>query len=420
MGCGGAIESTVAELGGAAIGGAIGGPIGAGIGAAGGSALTGGSLKQDLLAGATAGIGSSVDVGQALGLDTSISGTVQNALGDAAGGIGSSLGLTDGTSGAPGDLTPGGAPANPTTGQAMSAPASTTASSPGSGGGGTVSPGGVADFDTKAIESQFSSGLNTGTSLGGGISATSPSFSTLSGAAADSALGSAGTDAIGSVPAGVQAGAPVLAGPVEGGVPGSISSASPGAIGPAGTGGLKDWLPSKSEVGSTLLKGALPAASLAYSAIKGPAELPADARNLESGGAATAPLLALENQGANEGLTGQLTPSQQASVTQMVQNAQNQLIQQLAQQGVTNPTQDSRYIAGMQQIQQQAMAQQQAYIQQAIQNATSAGGAASGNIASVANEQVQLDTDYQNALAAAFGALGGSVGGGVNINPART
>lgn len=393
MGCGKEIEQTTAETIGGAAGFALGGPLGAAAGAGLGSAATGGNIKQDLIAAGTAGIGSSVDIGQALGLDTSISGTVENSVGSALSSVGDSLGITGGTSGSPIDTTPGGAPANPTTGQAMAAPANTTVSSPATGGGGTVSPGDVGGFDTNTINSQLSQGLNQGTNLGAGINAASPSFN-ASGAAADSALGSGGTDAIGSTGAGV-------------------ATAAPSAAGASSGGGLLNTIE------NTAVKSALPLAGLAYSAVKGPASLPSQAKSLDAGGAVTAPLLALENQGANEALTGQLTPSQEASVTQMVQQAHNQLLQQLASAGVTNPTQDSRYIAGMQQIQEQAMALQQSYIQQAIQNATGAAGVAGSNIASVANEQVQLDTDYQNALASAFAALGGSVGGSVNINTQR-
>ncbi len=136
---------------------------------------------------------------------------------------------------------------------------------------------------------------------------------------------------------------------------------------------------------------------------------------MQPSGAATVPLLALENQGANQALSGQLTPTQQAGITQLVNNAQNELIQQLASEGVTDPTHDSRYIQGMQDIQQKALAQQQQYITAAISEATSAGGAASGNIANVANQQIAQDTAYQDALAQAFAALGGSIGG-VNVN----
>jgi len=404
MGCGKAIESTALEVGGAAIGGAIGGPIGAGIGAAGGSALSGGSIKQDLLAGATAGLGSSVDVGQALGLDTSISGTIENEIGNAFNSAGSALGLTGDGASAAGDTATNaaGATVNPSTGTTVSAPSATTVAAPASGGGGIASPSNLADTFASQTQSELDSGV-----LGGSSAPTSsPRLGSVSSPAAGSSGGNFSYNLSGN-PTGAAANS-------------AIGAAGSDAIGSTSGGGLKDFLPSKASIGNTLEKAALPLAGAAYSAIKGPAALPADARNLQAGGAATAPLLALENQGANEAITGQLTQPQQAQVLQYVQNAQNALFQQLASAGVTNPTQDSRYIAGMQKIEQDAMALQQQFITQAIQQATSAGGAASSNIASVANEQIQQDTEYQNALSAAFAALGGSIGGGgININQSK-
>lgn len=188
------------------------------------------------------------------------------------------------------------------------------------------------------------------------------------------------------------------------------ASASPttvAAAAPSSGGGLSDFLPSKSEVGSAVLKNALPLGGLAYEALKGPSALPPASQTLAPGGAATAPLLALEQQNATEAQTGQLTPSQQASITKTVQEQQNQLIQQLASQGVTDPTHDSRYLEGMKTIQQNALALENQYIQQALTNAVSAGGAASTNIANVAQEQISNDAEFQNALASAFGAIGG-------------
>lgn len=198
--------------------------------------------------------------------------------------------------------------------------------------------------------------------------------------------------------------------PAAGGVvnPGASANAAIGASGGGSSGGLLG------EAESLGLKAAVPLAGLAYDAIKGPAKLPSASSAIAPNGAATAPLLGLENQGATEAQTGQLTPAQQATITQGVQQQQNLLLQQLASQGVTNPTKDSRYIAGMTQIQQWAAAQQQQYITAAISEATSAGGAASQNISTVANEQIQNDTAFQQSLAEAFGALGGSIGG---VNP---
>lgn len=207
---------------------------------------------------------------------------------------------------------------------------------------------------------------------------------------------------------------PGNAGTFFGSTPDAATSGAPAASAGAAAASSPSLLQQAESAG---VKAALPLGALAYDAIKGPSKLPAQATNLESGGAATAPLLAMETQAANEAATGQLTSAQQSTIQQGVQQAQNQLLQQLASSGVQNPTQDSRYIAGMQQIQQWAQGQQQAYITQAINEATQAGGAASQNIATVANEQIQEDKDFQDSLAAAFGALGGSLGGNI-INSA--
>lgn len=170
--------------------------------------------------------------------------------------------------------------------------------------------------------------------------------------------------------------------------------------------------PAAASGGSSLSKLAplVPLGNLAYQAISGPAALPSSAKALEAGGAATAPLLATENQQLNEGNTGQLTPGQTATINNYTQNAKNQLIQQLASSGVTDYKNDSRYIQGMQQIQQQAVQQQQQYIQEALSAGISAGGAASGNIAGVANEQLSQDKEFQEALASATSAFGQIMG----------
>lgn len=169
--------------------------------------------------------------------------------------------------------------------------------------------------------------------------------------------------------------------------------------------------------GSSLSKLAplVPLGNLAYQAISGPGKLPSSAASLAAGGAATKPLLDTETAQLGEANSGQLTAPQQANIQQYVSQAQNQLIQQLANSGVTNFKNDSRYLEGMKQIQAQALAQQQQYIQNAVSNGVAAGGAASGNIAGVANEQISQDKEFQDALAAAFGSFGSLVGGQPNI-----
>ena len=171
------------------------------------------------------------------------------------------------------------------------------------------------------------------------------------------------------------------------------------------------WLPSK----GTALGAGLALAPAALAAIQGPPKLPAAAQPLQPSGAATAPLISTENQQLASANAGTISPSQQASLDQMKQSAQNQLIQQLVSEGVTDYQHDSRYIQGMQQIQQNILAQQQQFIQQAYQNAFSAAGAAGTNLQAAANEQTANDTSYSNALNNALTAAG-SIVGGVPIN----
>ncbi len=260
-------------------------------------------------------------------------------------------------------------------GATVTAPASPTSTAPSSGGGFSSAGSILSGGGTDSILQQ---------------SLAPSSLPSTAGASLDSAIGAAGTDSIGAVS---QAGAAASAPP---------TGASSGS-------GLSSWLPAKADVGKAVLSSALPLAAAGFEAAKGPAKLPADAKNLQSGGAATAPLLGIEQQQATEAQTGQLTPSQQANIEQYVQDQQNLILQQLAGEGVANPQQDSRYIGAMNDLQQKVLAMQNNYVQQAIGNATSAGGAASANISSAANMQIQNDKDFQDALAAAFGALGGNV-----------
>lgn len=166
----------------------------------------------------------------------------------------------------------------------------------------------------------------------------------------------------------------------------------------------------------TALATAFPISNIAYQAIKGTPSLPSSSQALSEGGGVTGPLIATEQADLAAANAGQLTPAQQASVDQYIKNAQNQLLQQLAAQGVTNPTADSRYVEGIKSIQAQALALQQQLIQQTLSNAFSAAGAASGNLATVANQQITADQEFQNALRESMNSLGGIVAGVESVN----
>jgi hypothetical protein len=166
---------------------------------------------------------------------------------------------------------------------------------------------------------------------------------------------------------------------------------------------------------------AIPIGELAYQAIKGPSALPSASQALEAGGAVTAPLLATETQSLNDYNSGTLTAPQQAGVTEYIQQQRNQLIQQLANEGVTNFAGDSRYISGMAAIQQNALALTQSYLNASLNAGMSAAGGAGSNLANVAQQQLSQDQQFQSSLTGALTSLGSIVGGssGINISVAK-
>lgn len=388
------------------------------------SAANGGSLSQDLTAGAEALAGQelagAVGFGQgnpafndALGITDTPAGfglpDISASFNSALGSVSDTLGLSSPSSDSVVATNDAGAGVN-AQGTTVAAPATTASTAPSSGA--PVSAGTVGDIGASQIDTQIAGGTSVpSSSVGQTFNGTSVPGETN--------LGNVASNAIGATPSqGLALGQPdtfsgFASGAGGANIPGAVDNFG-GAFTPASasSGGIG------STIKDTAIKAALPLGALAYEAIKGPAQLPGAATALGPGGSATAPLSALETQGATEATTGQLTPTQQANVLQYVQQSQNALLTQLAQQGVTDPKQDSRYVAGLQQIQQQALAMQQQYITAAISEATSAGGAASQNIATVANEQIQNDTAYQDALAQAFAAIGGAAGGGgLTIQP---
>jgi hypothetical protein len=105
-----------------------------------------------------------------------------------------------------------------------------------------------------------------------------------------------------------------------------------------------------------------------------------------------------------------LTPSQQANINEYIQNSTNQLYQQLASEGVTNPNQDSRYLAGLQNIQQQAQTMIQSYVNQTFSEAMSEAGQAANDLSTAANAQTSADNAYTQSLSQSIAAIGGMYG----------
>lgn len=155
--------------------------------------------------------------------------------------------------------------------------------------------------------------------------------------------------------------------------------------------------------GARLGLAALPAAA---TLIKGQPSVPAGIGNLQQGGAVTAPLIAAENSQLGAANSGQLTQPQAAQIAQFTQQAQSQLFQQLANSGVADPTKDSRYVSGLQQIQQQAQAMTQNFIQQEFTTGFAAAGQAANTLTTAANAEVQQDNNFQSALNSALQSFG--------------
>lgn len=327
----------------------IGDTAGGALAGAGLGALSSGIQHGNILEGAvTGGIGGAI---QGSGILNDLGQEIGNTLG--IGGTGAEAAGTTGIGGAP----------------TLSGPTSVAAS-----GGGFTSPSTALDLGRSGVE----------TALGG------DSFGDLfSGGGASTSLGSlegglhlSSADVLGqSASSGLSSGSQALL------AAGSESAGS----------GIGDLFS-----GKNLLKFGLPVAEAAFAASEGPAQLPPAAQQLNQ---ATGPLLQTEQQQLNAFNTGTLTAPQQAEIDQYKNNAHNQLIQQLASLGVTNPRGDSRYISGLQQIEQQAQILKSQALNQAFSAGTQAGNIASGNLENIAQMQNQADADYSKKLQEATQSL---------------
>jgi len=172
---------------------------------------------------------------------------------------------------------------------------------------------------------------------------------------------------------------------------GSSAASSGGGI----TGALKDTLASP---WTKLGLGLAPlAATLAFGQPKLPPQLAAaeaNAQALASGGSA-------------------LNAAQNASLTQMRQNAINAARQALFNQGVQNPEADTRWSQMVANIDSQVTAAAQTMIQQNIQNSLQGDA----QLIQIAQLQMQSDSNFANMLLNATKALGtaAGLGGGTTI-----
>lgn len=372
----------------ATIGGAL---VGAGLGAA-GSAITGGNPLMGAL---TGGVGGAI--GPNIG---DIIGGAQDAVG---------LGSTPTpTGGAAADTAATGAGGAPTVANA----AANTATSSGS----FVDPSGASNLASKNIQSFLSpegltgSSLSDTTHLGDLSFAGEPSVDTSNLGPINSTPTLGASASGGDLGAGAGGSAtPSIGGPNIGQGPTVANAAALPAQTPAQLATAEGPM---SRIGDAFtdpknLPSLLGAGFTGLQALQGPPPLPSSAKPLLANGEVTAPLIANENLNLNAANTGQVTPGNQASISQYTQNARNQLLQQLASSGVTNPQQDTRYVQGMQQIQQQAQIMTQQAIQQEFTQAMSSAGAASTNLTNAANMQTQSDNAFTTALSSATASIGG-------------
>lgn len=237
--------------------------------------------------------------------------------------------------------------------------------------------------------------------------ATAPfgSGSTLAGAA-DAASGAAPAAAA-AAPAAASGGSSILSS-----IPGATTAAS--------------------VLSNPLVQLGVPGGMLAYNLLKGPAPIPPQAQQAVTNAAQQlGPLQGEANQNVplfnqtaatdlNLANNFQISPAQAASIEQWKQNQYNQLLQQIANQGITNPMQSSEWVQGKNQIDQQALTQQVQMVNQLVSTAFQAASAANAGISTDANVtsqldstlmqaaqlQVQQDTNFQNAVGSALQAFG--------------
>lgn len=197
------------------------------------------------------------------------------------------------------------------------------------------------------------------------------------------------------------------------GVPGGVATTNltgASSVADTSSSGLGDQVSGFFNKASNL-KYALPAGELINTLIQGPQKLPSNARALEAGGAVEGPLQQTETQSLNAYNTGTLTAPQQAQIDQYTQQQTSALYQQLAEQGVTNPHKDSRFIQGMQQIQQQAEIMKQQLLGQDLSAGEGAAGQAAQDLMATADLQNKSDEDYQNAINEAVQSFSSMAGG---------
>lgn len=195
-----------------------------------------------------------------------------------------------------------------------------------------------------------------------------------------------------------QPGGPLsLTAPTAPGVAGAAggTAAAPGSVG----GTLSSILSNPGVKAASLLA---PIGALGYTLAKGQPSLPPAAEQALAG---VGPAQNLANTDLANAASGTITPAQAAQIAQYKQNATNQLYQFYASQG-RNPNQDTDFLQGKAQIDANAVAQEQQFIDSMITQGLNAQGVVNGELNSAAQMQVASDQAYQQSIAAALQSFG--------------
>jgi hypothetical protein len=147
----------------------------------------------------------------------------------------------------------------------------------------------------------------------------------------------------------------------------------------------------------------LGAAPLAMTLAMGQPQLPSSATALQSQANA---LSAQGQQDLSNARAGILNAGQSAQIAVMGQNLTNQWLQTLKNQGVMDPTKDSRWPEIQAQIDQQTTAATAQMLQQNMTNALAETGQAASALTSIAQMQVTQDANFTNNLIGATKSLG--------------
>ena len=188
----------------------------------------------------------------------------------------------------------------------------------------------------------------------------------------------------------------------SGGEPVGIQGAAPFAAPAGGGGGISGAIGSVlSSPVTQALELAAPLGFLGYNLLKGPAPLPPAMQQALNN---SVPAQNLANTFLQNAANNTLTPGQAAQIEVFKQNAKNALYQSIANRG-ENPNTSTDYALGLQQIDLQAQALTQTFINAMVSNGLAALGNVDSTLQSAANMQVANDNAFNQAIGSSLSAF---------------